>query len=315
MPNWNELLNDIRAAGSMYDVVRRRYLASLHSITGRNVIIYYSGWLQKQGIPGSEINDEDKNGFMTVTHKLDRQRGLDLVLHTPGGDTAATESLVDYLRAMFGSDIRAIVPQLAMSGGTMIACSCKEILMGKQSSLGPIDPQLGGIPAHGVVEEFKRATREINENPAALHVWQPIIARYAPAFIGECEKAIAWSNEMTQDWLRSGMFQNDENPDETISKILAELGDHALTKSHARHLSMDRCKEMGLKIAELESDDDIQDAVLSLHHSCMLTFSDTPALKIIENHTGEAFIKAVGSPVMIQAPAIVQQENDHPNAP
>ena len=36
---------------------------------------------------------------------------------------------------------------MAMSGGTMIACSCKEILMGKHSSLGPVDPQIMGIAA------------------------------------------------------------------------------------------------------------------------------------------------------------------------
>ena len=310
MPNWNELLDEIRAAGSMYDVVRRRYLAKLHELTKRNVIIYYSGWLQKQGVAGVDINDEDKNGFMTVVHKLDKGLGLDLVLHTPGGDIAATESLVDYLRSVFGNDIRAIVPQLAMSGGTMIACSSKRIIMGKQSSLGPIDPQIGRIPAHGVIEEFNRAKREIAEDNAAIYVWQPVIAKYAPAFIGECEKAIAWSNEMTDDWLRGGMFQEDANPDETISKILAELGDHALTKSHARHLSMDRCKEMGLKVTELETSDELQDAVLSLHHACMLTFSDTSALKIIENHNGVAFIKSIGQPMLRQSPPIAQQGDE-----
>ena len=175
MPNWNQLLNEIKAAGSMHDVVRRRYLDRVHEITKRNAIIYYSGWLQKRGVKGAEINDEDKNGFMTVIHELDRNIGVDLILHTPGGDTAATESLVHYLRAMFGTNIRAIVPQLAMSGGTMIACACREIVMGKQSSLGPVDPQFGGIPAHGVVEEFQRAKREIGENPASVPVWQPII--------------------------------------------------------------------------------------------------------------------------------------------
>jgi len=69
--------------------------------TGRNVIIYYSAWLQKPSIVGLQVNDADKNGFMTVIHELDRSKGLDLVLHTPGGETAATESLVDYLRSMF----------------------------------------------------------------------------------------------------------------------------------------------------------------------------------------------------------------------
>ena len=303
MPNWNQLLDEIRAAGSMHDVVRRRYLAKIGELTGRNVIIYCSGWLQKGNIPGVEIDDNDKNGFMTVVHEMDRSLGLDLVLHTPGGDFAATESIVDYLRSMFGTDIRAVVPQLAMSGGTMIACACKEILMGKQSSLGPIDPQFGGVPAHGLVEEFTRAKREIREDNSSIPIWQPIIAKYNPTLIGECEKAIAWSNEMTDEWLRTGMFANDERSDDKVSRILDELGDHALTKSHARHLSIERCREMGLSVVALEDNQELQDAVLSLHHACMLTFTATPAFKIIENHKGVAFIK-MAQPVLVSGPSM-----------
>ena len=293
MPNWNQLLDELNAAGGMHDVIRRRYLKEVSEITDRNVIIYYSGWLQKENIAGIEINDEDKNGFMTVIHELDRSRGLDLILHTPGGEMAATESLVDYLRSMFGTDIRAIVPQLAMSGGTMMACACKKIFMGKQSSLGPIDPHYGGIPAHGIVEEFKRAKKEISEDTtsSSIAVWQPIIAKYSPTLIGECEKAIDWSNEMTREWLQTGMFASEQNSDDKINNIIKELGDHALTKSHARHLSIERCRDIGLKIKTLEENDKFQDAVLSLHHACMLTFSATRAFKIVENHLGIAFIK------------------------
>ena len=307
MPNWNQLLDEVRAAGSMHDVIRRRYLAKVHEITRRNTILYYSGWLQKGNAPGAELNDDDKNGFMTVIHEMDRKLGLDLVLHTPGGESAATESLVDYLRSMFGTDIRAVVPQLAMSGGTMIACACKEILMGKQSSLGPIDPQLAGIPAHGVVEEFTQAKKEIKKDNSTIPVWQPIIAKYRPTFIGECEKAIDWSNEMTGEWLRTGMFLNDDMHEEKINKIIVELGDHALTKSHARHLSIERCRDMGLKVIELEDDQKLQDAVLSVHHACMLTFSATPAFKIIENHQGVAFIK-VAQQVLIPGQQMTNKE-------
>ncbi len=308
MPNWNQLLDEFRA-GSIYDVIRRRYLTKIGKTTGRNVILYYSGWLQKGNVPGVEINDDDKNGFMTVIHELDRKLGLDLVLHTPGGDSAATESVVDYLRSMFSTDIRAIIPQLAMSGGTMIACACKEILMGKQSSLGPIDPQFRGIPAHGLVEEFNRAKKEVNEDNSTIPIWQPIIAKYNPTLIGECEKAIAWSNEMTDEWLRSGMFAQDASPDPKIPKILEELGDHALTKSHARHLSIERCRDMGLKVIALEDDQDLQDSVLSLHHACMLTFTATPAFKVIENQRGIAFIK-IAQPVVISGQPMANPEVD-----
>lgn len=257
MPNWNALLNETQAASSVYDVIRRKYLRELHALTGRNVIVYYSGWLQKgallgQGITGFELNDGDKTGFMSAIHGLERSKGCDLILHTPGGEVAATESLVNYLRAMFGTNIRAIVPELAMSAGTMVALSCGEILMGEHSSLGPIDPQIGGIPAHGVIEEFDQAAREIRADPANIPVWQPIIAKYNPTLVGECQKAIDWSNQVVKDWLTSGMFKSDADADTKADRVLQELGDHALTLSHSRHISMQRARDLGLKVAALE---------------------------------------------------------------
>jgi len=291
MPSWHNILYEISESGSTYDVIRRKYLKKLYEQTGRNIIIYYSGWLQKPGLPGVEVNDNDKNGFMTVIHGLDRSKGLDLILHTPGGESAATESLIDYLRSMFGTDIRSIIPQLAMSAGTMVACASKEIIMGKHSSLGPIDPQLKGIPAHGIVEEFTRAYNEIRSDQAKIPVWQPILAKYPPAFIGECEKAILWSNEIVSECLKNIMFKDEHETEHKIEDILNKLGDHALTKSHARHLSAEKCKDMGLKIIDLDSDQDLQEAVLSVHHACIHTLSSTPAYKIIENHEGVAFIQ------------------------
>ena len=291
MPNWNQVLNEVNAAGSTFDVVRRKYLLNLHEKTGRNVIVYYSGWLQKPDVKGSELNDEDKNGLMTGVHQLDRSLGLDLVLHTPGGETAATESIVHYLRSMFGTNMRAIVPQLAMSGGTMIACACREILMGKQSSLGPIDPLFAGIPAHGVIEEFQRAIAAVKADPSTIPIWQAIVAKYNPSLLGECQKAIDWSNQMTKAWLETGMFLGESDAAKKAAAVVKELADHSVTLSHARHLSIERCREIGLKVSTLEDDQEIQERVLSVHHACMLTLSATPAFKLIENHKGVAFIK------------------------
>jgi len=202
---------------------------------------------------------------------------------------------------MFGTNIRAIVPQLAMSGGTMIACACRQILMGKPSSLGPIDPHFGGIPAHGVLEEFNRAIQEATQDPRRIPIWQAIVAKYTPSFLGECEKAIEWSNEMTVEWLRTGMFAGQTGAADRAIAIVKELADHALTKSHARHLHMERCGEIGLAIVPLEEDQELQEKVLSVHHACMLTLSATGAYKIIENHRGVAFIKMARNVVLAQA--------------
>ena len=197
MPNWSEILNSIEAlrqqgiatANQAVDLTRRGYLQQLHNYRQRNIIAYYSGWLSKPGLLETEINDEDKNGFLAAVHRLDRNLGLDLILHTPGGSLAATESIVDYLRKMFGRDIVAVVPQMAMSAGTMLACSCAEIFMAKHSNLGPIDPHLRGIPAYGVVDEFKRAFREIKKDKTKIQVWGPILSQYRPTFLRQCENA------------------------------------------------------------------------------------------------------------------------------
>jgi ClpP class serine protease len=105
MPSWNDVLNEFQPRALSLDDVRVNYLRKLHEYTGRNVICYYSGWLQKSGSDKSAINDGDKNGFMNAVYGLDKSNGLDLMLHTPGGDVAATESIVDYLRKIFGIDI------------------------------------------------------------------------------------------------------------------------------------------------------------------------------------------------------------------
>lgn len=294
MGSWSEVSARTQQVGGAHDVVRRKTLHALHKITKRNIIAYYSAWLQKDALRDRvgdhfSLNDNDKSGFMAAIHKMERRKGLDLILHTPGGDAAATESLVDYLREMFGTDIRVIVPQLALSAGTMIACAAREILMGKHSSLGPVDPQIGGLPAHGIIEEFDRARDEIADNKATIPLWQAIIAKYPPTIIGECEKAIDWASEMVIEWLKTGMFKDADDREEKAEAVLQELGDHAITKSHSRHISMARAKQIGLNVVALEDDQVLQDAVLTVHHAMIQTLQETSIVKLIENQRGVTF--------------------------
>lgn len=294
MPNWKEVLEEIQSEqnkGDQHplDTVRRKYLAAINVKTGRNVIAYYSGWLQGRNPVDAMVNDKDKNAFMVNINRLDRSKGLDLILHTPGGDLAATESIVDYLHSMFGLDIRAIIPQISMSAGTMIALSCKEIMMGKQSNLGPIDPQMGGVPCQAVLDEFEQAKKDIRVNPSSAPLWQVIISKYHPTFLGACQNAMDWSDKLAEEWLARNMCSGDANK---AKKILKEFSDHKMNKSHARHISKDKCKEIGVSVLDMEEDNDLQDLILTAHHSFMHTFSNSLASKIVENHLGIAYIES-----------------------
>ena len=55
MPNWSEILAEVAAAKNDCDQVRKKYLVALHALTGRNVIAYYSGWLQKPDIKNPRV--------------------------------------------------------------------------------------------------------------------------------------------------------------------------------------------------------------------------------------------------------------------
>ncbi|EBY3290802.1 TPA: S49 family peptidase [Enterobacter kobei] len=295
MPNWIDVLGEMGtiAQRTPADEVRHKYLRELSQHTGRNVISYYSGFLQKGG-PGYQhliqMSDDDKNGLMSAINGLDTKLGLDILLHTPGGDIAALESIGHYLRSKFGTNIRAIVPMISMSCGTMLACCAEQIVLGKQSNLGPIDPQFNGLSSHAIIEEYERAKAEILANPAALQWWQFTLQKVHPTLIGECEKAILWANEIVQKWLCTGMFAGQDDAEEKAKRICDELNNHHTTYAHARHIHLDKAKSIGLNIVELESDQTLQDLVLTIHHCYMHSFGTSPAAKIIENHNGSTMM-------------------------
>lgn len=319
MPNWGHVLKEIQKEtsdvnDSADDKVRKKYLMQLHRNNGeRNIICYYSGFLSKPRIEGLAINDDDKNGFMLCVHGLDRSKGLDLFLHTPGGSGSATESLIDYLKQMFGNDIRAFVPQIAMSAGTIIACACKEIFMGKHSNIGPIDPQINGLPAAAVIAEIETAYQEIVKDNNRIMVWNSILSRYTPGFVQQCKWAMEEAKDMVVPFLVDNMFSGQNDAHALASDIVTQLTDLSKNKGHSKHIHYEMCKRIGLKVTLLENCEKIfQDLVLTVHHCYMFSLSNTMAFKIIENHTGRRLIKAAQEQIM---PQIMLQQIPVPQSP
>jgi len=273
--------------------MRKEKMQAVYKITNRNLICYISAWLQSsKPNPEVQINDNDMNGLMNAISGIeDKTKGLDIMLHTPGGVVTATESIVKYLRKIFNMDIRVIVPHMAMSAGTMIACSCKEIIMGKQSSLGPIDPQYHNVPAQGVLKEFERAINETIASPNKSLIWKEIIQQYRPSFVGECDNVVKMSHELVNGWLQDCMFKNADDKEQKAQTVMNELASHDASKVHDRHYDFIKCKALGLNVTALEDSQDLQEAVLSLYHCYLLSIYRIPnVIKFIESQNGESFI-------------------------
>ena len=56
--------------------------------------------------------------------------------------------------------------------------------------------------------------------------------------------------------------------------------------SHGRPIGIDQAKKQGLKITSLESDQELQERVLSLFHVATVTFEITDCVKIVDNYLG-----------------------------
>lgn len=292
---WSQILVDImqREEGERLqylDSLRRGYLENIAKKTGRNVISYYSAWMYRPNVPDIEINDKDINALMENVYGLDRSKGLDLILHTPGGDIAATEQIINYLHSVFDGNIRAIVPQMAMSAGSMISVSCNTIIMGRQSCLGPFDPQFNGLPCQSVRKEFKKALEDIQANPGSLGLWQVVFSKYTPTFILSCEQAEQLADELVRKLLKRSVGAPDK-----IDKILKLFGDNDESKTHSRHIDKEKCKNVGLNILDLESDQELQDLILSLHHCYMITLENTSSAKLVENNAGGSYVRIINS--------------------
>src|SRR4029453_2406967 len=76
---------------------------------------------------------------------------IDFILHTPGGLVLAAEQIAHALVAHKGK-VTVFVPHYAMSGGTLIALTADDIVIDPNAVLGPVDPQIGDMPAASIVK-------------------------------------------------------------------------------------------------------------------------------------------------------------------
>jgi hypothetical protein len=322
---WGEILKELsrtqnpQGTGPDFDVVRRKYLAELSHLTGRATILYASSYLEpRPAAPLSlQINLADMQGFMETVSNI-KEKNLDLILHSPGGQAEAAESIVDYLRCRF-DHVRVFVPMAAMSAATMIALSANDIVMGQHSQLGPIDPQFTiatpegprSAPAMAILEQFELAKAQCKD-PSNLAAWMPILRTYAPGLLTQCVASQKLAVEMVSRWLKKYMFAGEDGADEKASRIASWFADYDSFQSHGRRVGPDQALEQGVKVTRLESNQELQDAALAVHHAMMHTFSGTFASKIIENHLGRAWVIM---PSQIQISNVQQQPPSLPNQP
>lgn len=315
MPSWNELLTEVE--GQPNNEAKNTWLniklqESLNNIADlrdkRNVIFYASAFLNK---PRTDPNDiqltfEEINGFMSVMYGMDWKKGLTLLLHTPGGITNAAETIVSYLHSKFDY-IEVIVPTYAMSAGTMVALGSDNIIMGRQSQLGPIDPQVpiqggGTVSARSIVDQFERARKELSENLNQAHLWAPILQTLGRGTLQEAQNALDYGERMVKGWLRERMFRNDPNAIKLSRRAAGYFNKASIHKSHGRRIDRDKARSKNIKIENLEDSQNLQEAVLTAYHLVTIIFEKSPACKLLVSNHKRLWVKNLTQRVQVPIP-------------
>jgi ClpP class serine protease len=133
---------------------RRRMLADISDKREATVItlIHRQETMSFLGFPlMRHIDIDDAESVLRAIRGTQPGRGIEIILHTPGGLVLAASQIAQALADHDGR-VTAVVPHYAMSGGTLIALAADEIVIDRHAALGPVDPQLGQYPAASLVE-------------------------------------------------------------------------------------------------------------------------------------------------------------------
>jgi ClpP class serine protease len=124
---------------------KSRVIALIHRQESRSIL----------GVPvSSYINIEDSEAVLRAIRLTPDDQPIDIILHTPGGLVLAAEQIAKALAEHKGK-VTVFIPHYAMSGGTLIALAADEIVMDRNAVLGPVDPQIGDMPAASILQVVK----------------------------------------------------------------------------------------------------------------------------------------------------------------
>lgn len=203
---------------------------------------------------------------------------ISVVLRTGGGSAETTERMVAVLRKHY-SQVFFVVPDIAMSAGTIFCMSGDKIYMDYSSSLGPIDPQVqlpdtgDYVPALGYIDKVNEIVKKTSLTPADVVMLKSIDLAKLALF----EQGKDLSIDLLKNWLVKYKFKdwNEHRTDPTkigqpvtlpeksarARQIAKDLSDHKKWRSHGRRLDIEKLKDLRIEIDDYSDDEPLRNAI------------------------------------------------------
>jgi ClpP class serine protease len=199
-----------------------------------------------------DINDSEE--VIRAIHLTDPEMPVDIILHTPGGLVLAATQIARALSHHPGK-VTAFVPHYAMSGGTLIALAADEIVMCKHSVLGPLDPQIGQLPAASILRTVAKKSLDTLEDKTL------VLADQAEMAIVELRNSV-------------GVLLNKKFPPEKAAELARLLTEGRWT--HDFPIDFEAAHQLGLPVSP-----DMPEEVLKLMSYFPQPTRHTPAVEYL----------------------------------
>jgi hypothetical protein len=184
-------------------------------------------------------------------HKHSKTGNLCLLVNSPGGGLASSYKVARALRKSF-KRIRVFVPHIAASGGTLVAITGNEIVMGMMSQLTPLDPMSDDgrrtVSASSVLRGFEYATRFFQrmKPEEAPYTYKVLADKYDAVSIDEALSTSELMKEYIQEILKDAGYGKDkceQIPERLVSGFL----------DHGEVINFDEAKALGLNVLERQN--------------------------------------------------------------
>lgn len=204
-----------------------------------------------------------------VLDKLQNKRpNLLVILETEGGSIETTERIADVFRHHYKGEVSFLIPNFAMSAGTILVMSGDRILMDYYSVLGPIDPQVQNadgawVPGMGYIEKFKELVDKSASGTLSPAELAFLLDKFDPAELHWLEQAREHGIDLLKKWLVTYKFKDwtetedrkipvtDQMKIERATQIADKLNDTKVWRSHGRGISLEVIKrDLNLKIED-----------------------------------------------------------------
>ncbi|MGC9140940.1 MAG: SDH family Clp fold serine proteinase [Caldimicrobium sp.] len=224
----------------LLEMARQKLIEKIEEKRGSRVIllVHRQETMSFFGIPIMRFIDiNDSEEVIRAIHLTDKDVPIDIILHTPGGLVLAALQIALAIKK-HPAKVTAFVPHYAMSGGTLIALACDEIVMDEHAVLGPVDPQIEGYPAASILRLLKKKPIEKIEDKTLI---------------------LADISEMALKQMKENLklILNDKYPPEKIEELAEILSqghfthDHPITFEEAKKLGLPVRSDMPIEIYQL----------------------------------------------------------------